>query len=297
MYLPAWFGSWSHTAIGKRVGSASGFLTSMADRSAAASRSPPADREEIHESHAEAMNFHSKVLTVDVPASGHDTGPCPSGLCCRARLLPGQHGELLPGIYDQRAAGIIGEQRLIRGASAFTAAAFLLALGAQEDEAVGVGRVRVDRNEIPGQRDRLRPLVPRRPVARLQQREVAFDLIDGICLLPAAELGPGPVKGFVAEELLGRPAVGAAPGVLLDGRFSRVQRGHGPSVGGTGRGSVALAGIPVAPDPVEVAGEGWLRLLFQSLRRRVEQPLGRLCTSKIVDREVGRLDLAFRLPD
>ncbi len=55
--------------------------------------------------------------------------------------------------------------------------------------------------------------------------------------------------------------------------------------------------MPVAPDPVEAAGEGWFLVLSQSLRRRVEQRLGRLCMSKIVDREVGRLDLAFRLPD
>jgi hypothetical protein len=138
---------------------------------------------------------------------------------------------------------------LIRGASAVTAAVFLLTLGGQEDKAVGVGRVGVDRNEIPGQRDCLRPLVPRCPVARLQQREVAFDLIDGVFLLPAAELGPGPVKGFVAEELLGRPAVGAAPGVLLDGGFSRAQHGHGSSVGGPGRGPVALARHASRPRP------------------------------------------------
>src|SRR5271157_3214343 len=240
-------------------------LPEIDDEVTGPNRGPRGDgnsRRRDQEHGSEAMNFHSKVLAVDARACGHDTGPCPSGLSSRARLLPGQYRELLPGISDQRAAGIIGEQRLIRGASAVTAAAFLLALGAQENEAVGVGRVGVDRNEIPGQRDRLRPLVPRRPVARLEQREVAFDLIDGVCLLPAAELGPGPVKGFVAEELLGRPAVGAAPGVLLDGGFSRAQRGHGPGVGGPGRGPVALARIPVAPDPVEVAGEGWLRLLF-----------------------------------
>ena len=104
----------------------------------------PASRLQRTSVHAPFLS--SKLLAVDAQASGLLTGSCPSRLSSPARLLPGQHGELLPGVCDQRTAGIIGEQRLIRGASAVTAAASLLALGGQEDQAVGVRRVGVDRN-------------------------------------------------------------------------------------------------------------------------------------------------------
>ena len=135
-----------------------------------------------------------------------------------------------------------------------------------------------------------------RPVGRLQERQVAFDLVDRILILPSSELRPRPVERAVAQEFLGGSAQGAPPGLLFRGRPPGADRGHRPRISGEGRGSVALASVPVAPDAVQSARQDRLSTPIDPCCRGFQERPGRLGLQEIVERDVGRLDLALRFP-
>src|SRR5271166_341327 len=90
-----------------RVGSASGFLTSMADRPVAASKSPPADRQELQASHAMAASRQTPDLIGSSPfvLRIHDAHSGPRGLAQSGNQPLAFRGSYFAGSSHVRVAG------------------------------------------------------------------------------------------------------------------------------------------------------------------------------------------------